>query len=230
MPGVPPLVQVGLEFIEDRWPSAAGFGQQVLGAGGAGEPAHCFLGQPELPHDRFDALALGPQRLYCLIPLADAPDQRGILEPLVCRGGRGLAQIRFRRRLRRWLWLGFFQAATVAGHRLVHVLGEVVPQMPPVGDLDRPRCTGPGAVGICSRAVPADHLGARMGAQPAGERLCFPVGQQVHWPVRAHVHQHAAIDVPAPQREIIDPEHRNAIPRRVGQGADQPKHRGPPGR
>src|SRR5215831_3610387 len=46
-----------------------------------GRSGACFLGQPEFPHDRFDALASGPQRLHCLIPLAGAPDQRGVLEP-----------------------------------------------------------------------------------------------------------------------------------------------------
>ena len=102
-PGVPPLVQVGLELIQDRWPPAAGLGQQVLGASRAGEPAHRFFGQPEFPHDRFDALALGQQCLHRLVPFTGALDQRGVLEPLACRGGRGQLQIRFRRRLSRWL-------------------------------------------------------------------------------------------------------------------------------
>ena len=229
-PGVPPLVQVGLELIQDRWPPPAGLGQQVFGAGRAGEPAHRFFGQPEFGHDRLDALALGPQRLHRLIPLAGAPDQRRVLELLVCHGVRGLLQIRFWWRLSRWVRPGFFQAATVAGHCLLHVLAEVMPQMPPVRDLHRLRCASPGAVGICSRPVPADHLGARVGAQPGGERLRFPVGQQVHRPVRAHVHQHAAVDMPTPEREIIDPEHGNPAHGGVRQGADQPQHRGPAGR
>ena len=40
------------------------------------------------------------------------------------------------------------------------VLGKVVPQVPPIGHLDRLGCPTPGALGIGAGAVPADHLGA----------------------------------------------------------------------
>jgi hypothetical protein len=50
----------------------------------------------------------------------------------------------------------------VSGDGLLDVLGKVVPEMPPIGHLDRLRCPGPGALGIGAGAVPADHLGARM--------------------------------------------------------------------
>lgn len=48
-----------------------------------------------------------------LMPFAGALDQGGIPELLLCRGARGLLQIRFRRRAGQRFRLGFFQAATV---------------------------------------------------------------------------------------------------------------------
>jgi hypothetical protein len=47
---------------------------------------------------------------------------------------------------RRGLGPGFFQAAPVAGHRLGHVLRQVVIQVPLVRDLHRRRCALAGAV------------------------------------------------------------------------------------
>jgi len=69
-PGVPPLVQVGLELIQDRWPPAAGLAQQLLHAAGAGEPAHRFFGQPEFPTSSPSlsgcfAAGSGTQRFRC---------------------------------------------------------------------------------------------------------------------------------------------------------------------
>jgi len=36
--------------------------------------------------------------------------------------------------------------------------GEVLPEVDAVGDLHRAGCPGPGALGIGTRPVPADHL------------------------------------------------------------------------
>ena len=45
---------------------------------------------------------------------------------------------------------------------------QVVPQVPPVGDLHRAGRTVPGAGGVAAGPVPADHLHAGVGAEPAG--------------------------------------------------------------
>jgi hypothetical protein len=62
----------------------------------------------------------------------------------------------------------FPQAATVAKHRLLDVVGEVVPQVPAVSDLDGLWRAGAGAVGVGAGPVAADHLGAGVGAKPGG--------------------------------------------------------------
>ncbi len=56
------------------------------------------------------------------------------------------------------------QAGMVRGHQSLHVPAQVVPQVPPVGDLHRVGCAGTGAVGVPAGPVPADHLHAGVGA------------------------------------------------------------------
>jgi hypothetical protein len=105
----------------------------------------------------------------------------------------------------------------VHGDGLLHVLGQVVPQVPAVGDLDRGRRALPGAVGVGAGPVPADHLGAGMRAQPAGEGVGLAVGEQVDRAVGGHVDQDRAVDVPAAQREVVHAEHRHTRALGVGQ-------------
>jgi len=53
-------------------------------------------------------------------------------------------------------------------------------------------------------------------AQPVGEGVGLPVGQQLHRAVGGHVDQHAAVDTAAAQREIVDPEHSHVAGIGVG--------------
>jgi len=55
----------------------------------------------------------------------------------------------------------------------------VVPQAPPVSDLDRLRRTGIGAAGVGASPIPAHHLHAGMPTQLVGEGTGSSVGQQV---------------------------------------------------
>jgi hypothetical protein len=99
----------------------------------------------------------------------------------------------------------------VGGDRLLHVLAQVVPQVPTVGDLDRVRRGLAGSLGVGASAVPADHQGSRMVPQPAREGAGLPISKQIHRLVGGHVHQDGAVDMPAPQRES-KPPHRCARP------------------
>ena len=125
------------------------------------------------------------------------------------------------------LWL-FLEAGAVRYHRLLGVPGQVVPQVPAVGDLDRVRGAVPGALSVIAGPVPADHLRARMRRQPGLQGDGFPVRQQADGLARRDVHQDGPVDLAAPQREIIDPEDlRAGANRGLGQGGDQPQQRGP---
>ena len=119
------------------------------------------------------------------------------------------------------------QAAAVGSHRLLGVFGQVVPQVPAVGDLDRVRRARPGALGVVAGPVPADHRGAGMGLQPGLEAGGLPVRQQVDHVTGAHVHQHRPVHLALGQREVIDPEHlRRGRDLRLRRRGDQPQHRG----
>jgi hypothetical protein len=61
----------------------------------------------------------------------------------------------------------------VAGDGLLDVLGEVVPQMPPVRDLDGVRSAAAGRFGVGAGAVAPDHLRIGVRLQPGRERVCF---------------------------------------------------------
>jgi hypothetical protein len=105
--------------------------------------------------------------------------------------------------------------------------GQVVPQMPPVGDLDRQRRALGCAFGVAAAAVAADDLHARMRIEPACERLRGSLRQHVHRPASLDIHQHRAVDVSLAQREVVHSQHQRHAGSRVGRGADQPEQRRP---
>lgn len=131
---------------------------------------------------------------------------RGTSSPCSARSARASAEswcrsaVDRRRRLR---LRGGVQAAVVAGDGLLDVLGEVVPQMPPIGDLNSLWRTHTGALGIGVSAIPADDLHAGMPPEPSGEGAGFAVGQNVDRPAGLDVDQHSRIPVPSAEREII---------------------------
>ena len=137
------------------------------------------------------------------------------------RGGRGFG----RRRLRSGICRRFLQAGAVPAGGAFDGFGQVVPQVPPVGDLDGQRRPRRGAFGVAPAAVPADDLHTRMRVQPGAEGLRGPLRQHVHRPAGLDTGQHGAVDMPLAQREVIH-THRG-LPVRVGSRADQPQQRRP---
>jgi hypothetical protein len=143
---------------------------------------------------------------------------------------RGQAFLRRRRSLLSWgpgfgLRWWFLQAGAVAGDGTLHRFGQVVPQMPPVSDLDRQRGALGGAFGVAAAAVPADDLHTRVGIQPGTEGLGGPLGEHVDRPAGIDVHQHGAVDMSLPQGKVIGTEHQRGPATWVGRGADQPQQR-----
>jgi len=119
------------------------------------------------------------------------------------------------------------QASAVGSHRLLGVFGQVVPQVPAIGDLDRVRRARPGALSVVAGPVPADHRGAGIGFQPGLEAGGLPVRQQVDHVTGAHVHQHRPVYLALGQREVIDPEDlRRGRDLRLRRRGDQAQHRG----
>jgi len=113
-------------------------------------------------------------------------------------------------------------------HGVLEVLGQVVPQVPPVGDLHRTRRADSGALGVSSSPVPADHLHPRMGLEPVGERAGLAVGEHIDRPVGGHIDQHGSVDPAAAQREVIHPQHRHHPDRRLRQRPHETQQAVPP--
>ena len=147
---------------------------------------------PQLPHRRHGVL--------------------GVLSGGVLLGGRRRGLVGMRE---------FTQAAAVCQHAALEVPGQVVPQVPAVGDLHRVRGAEPGGLGVGTGPVPADHLDSRVFLQPGGEGRHLAVGQQVNRPPGGHVDHDAAVDVAAAQREVVDPEHRKSRDLHVRKNPEQ---------
>jgi hypothetical protein len=94
----------------------------------------------------------------------------------------------------------------VGGDALLDGLGHVLPQVEPVGDLDRVRCPGPGSVGVRAGAVSADDLDPRVGGQPVGQGLGVASFEEVQRGAGLDVDDQRAVVLAAPGREVVDPE------------------------
>jgi hypothetical protein len=106
-------------------------------------------------------------------------------------------------------------------------LGEVVPKMPAVGDLDRVGQDAADSLGVGARSVPADDLDAGMGAQPGLQRVGAAVGQDIDSAAGLRVDQDRGVALPAAQREVVHAEHPRDLEDRQGQ-TQQAAQRGVP--
>jgi hypothetical protein len=163
-------------LVEDAGPPAGSVaGEQFFGAGGAGEPADGVAGKAELDGDIAE-VPPGQQPVHAGVPgpgpVCDPPCPR---RRWCGRRGRLGSRVRSRGRRR----ASRRQVLPVPGDGAFHGVAEVVPQVPPAGDLDRARCAPRTAVGIAAGAVPADDLRTGAGRQPGGERISRPAGQHI---------------------------------------------------
>lgn len=71
---------------------------------------------------------------------------------------------------------------------------EVVPEVPPVGDLESLRGAAGGAFGVEDSAVVADDLNSGPLGQPGRERLRISVRQEIHRPTCLDVNEDRSVD------------------------------------
>jgi hypothetical protein len=84
------------------------------------------------------------------------------------------------------------------GNQSFHVPAQVVPKMPPVGDLHSVGCAVSGTVGVAAGPVPADDLHTGMATEPVGEVGGVPAQEHVDRAVPVgQVDQHRAVLVAA---------------------------------
>jgi hypothetical protein len=105
----------------------------------------------------------------------------------------------------------------VRGDLLEHGLGQVVPDVPTVPDLQRVGQSAADRFGVGAGAVSAHHLHAGMGAQPRLHRRGQPVGQDVDALAGLRIDQDARVLPRAAQREVVDAEHARHRPHRQRQ-------------
>ena len=130
-PGEPLIkVDVGLS-------AGAVVDKEFLGAGGPGETPDSTAGQAQLPGGLRQVPALGQQAVHLSVP-GPASDPPGSRQLQGCR-------LAGRRGQRPWAWTAAGSCSRCR-HRPLDRLGEVVPQVPAVRDLDRVRRTAGAAV------------------------------------------------------------------------------------
>jgi hypothetical protein len=139
---VPSLAQVRFPGVQAG--CAAGGGEQVPGGGGAPVPAGDLDAQAERGGGPGRVSAGGPQLADRGVPFADDRFQvAGRLSPvLVSLAGAAAGARR-----------GLGEAVLVAGGGLAGVFAQVVPQVPPVGDLGRVRGAGRRGLGVGAELV-----------------------------------------------------------------------------
>ena len=173
-PGGEPLVQVRLERVELAGPHAAG--DQLLDTVGAQVAADGLdvQAEPAADHRRRQALHLQGADLQEPPSGALGPGGAQLIQRALGPAGSPEPCSPSIAARRRRAACGLDQAGVVRGDQRVHLLAQVVPQVPPVGHLPGVGCTLTGAVGVAAGPVPADHLHAGVGAQPVGEVLGVP--------------------------------------------------------
>jgi hypothetical protein len=156
--------------------------QQFLDGGGAGRPANGAAGQVQVPGDGFEAAAVAQRGVdFGVTAPVLGLQQTDRTGPVAARRGDRPGRCG---RINRWCGRGRAggervpDAAQVTGHGLLHLLGDVVPQVPPVSDLDRLQRTGHRGFGVRAAPVSADHLDLRMHGQPCRDGGGFPVGSR----------------------------------------------------
>ncbi|KMO94630.1 hypothetical protein ACS04_29040 [Streptomyces roseus] len=86
-------------------------------------------------------------------------------------------------------------------------LAEVVPEVPPVSDLNCLGCAGGGAFGEERGPVPADHFDPWPFRQPGREAGGFPVRQQIYRPTGLDIDQDCPVVPTLARRILVDADH-----------------------
>src|SRR5215208_6659734 len=107
------------------------------------------------------------------------------------------------------LWLGgcVSQSRTLLQKVLFQYLGEVMQEVPAVGDMSRLRSTIVNAFPADRGAVTADHFQAGVLAEPSCYGLCRVSFEEIHYLVALEVHHDGAGGVASLETEVIHAQH-----------------------
>src|SRR6266542_3549914 len=196
---LPALLQVRLERVQLAGARLAPLAvDQFLPGDRAGIPLHGVTTPAKVPSDGAQTMPLGEQavhqRMVASGALGEPPHRRCLLSG------------RRRSRLLGLLGCGRAQAVAVAGNAALGRLGQVLPQVEPVGDLHGVGGAQAGAFGVGSRAVSADDLHAGVAGQPLGQRRGLAAGEQFDRCAGLAVGQPRAVALATLDREVVHAE------------------------
>nr|WP_248843287.1 hypothetical protein [Streptomyces virginiae] len=179
-----------MEGVEDAGASGPPADQQLVGIGGAGQASDGVAGESQLVGDG----AKGDASSRRAWTAAWCSRIRSARRPVV-RGSEVIGQDH-----RRWRFViddggGFGQQGPVLEHGLLHGLGEVVPQVVAIRDVDGVGGAEAPGLRIGAGAVSADHLDSRVGGEPSAHGLDAAVGQEVDDVTGLDVDQDRRVDV-----------------------------------
>jgi hypothetical protein len=94
-------------------------------------------------------------------------------------------------------------AAMMGGNGLLHIFAQVIPHVPPVGNLLGIGRALPAAQCEAAGPIPADQPDTRMSAEPLGEGAGLPVGEDVDDAMGVYVQEDAGVRLAAPLGPVI---------------------------
>ncbi len=186
------------------------------------ETADGLAVEPQVAGDRADRPLLLQQPVDVRVAVAGALDDRsaGLLEDRQVDHGR----------LGPHLLLGVLaQAGAVLVAGLLDRRGQVLQQVPAVGNLDRVRRGLLDRPAVGAGTVAADDLGTGVLAKPGGEGFRGPAGQDVNDTAGLDVDQQGAVGAASAEGELVDAQHPRRPFRHFG-GFEQSEEPGEAGR
>jgi hypothetical protein len=122
-------------------------------------------------------------------------------------------------------WNKGSKALAVLGDCPLGGLAQVVPEVPPVRDLNGLRGTGGGACGEERRPVAADDLNAWPVGEPGRQAGRLPVRQQVDGAAALDVNEDGAVVAALASGVLVDADHPRRGDLGIGECVDEPEHR-----
>ncbi len=90
-------------------------------------------------------------------------------------------------------------------------LTQVRQNVPRISDVLRTRCSLSPTLSVCSTAITAHDLDARVRSQPGGQCLGSSIGQEVHPTMALQIDQNRAVGATSAQRKIINAKHTRRL-------------------
>nr|WP_247002662.1 hypothetical protein [Aromatoleum buckelii] len=100
------------------------------------------------------------------------------------------------------------QSSRISREQPLQGVAQIAHKVPRVSQLDGGGGNTMGCLGIGTGPVPGNDLDAGMVAKPGGQRIRFPVCEQLDRTSRFQIDDDGAVPVAARQRSVTDADHR----------------------